>query len=214
MRKPLLTALFAAGLTAFSLSASAAAKNSFNLCWTLYAGWMPWEYAASHGIVDKWAKKYGIEIKVTQLNDYIESINQYTAGTFDGCTMTNMDALTIPAAGGVDSTALVVSDFSNGNDGIVVKGTGKTVADLKGLDINLVELSVSHYLLARALESAGLSEKEVKTVNTSDADIAAAFNTDEVQAVTPGTRCSPKPAPSRAPPRCSTPARSPARSWT
>ncbi|MDF3936523.1 putative urea ABC transporter substrate-binding protein [Pseudomonas citronellolis] len=184
MRKPLLPALLAAALTALSFGASAAPKSSFNVCWTIYAGWMPWEYAASHGIVDKWAKKYGIQIKVTQLNDYIESINQYTAGTFDGCTMTNMDALTIPAAGGVDSTALVVSDFSNGNDGIVVKGTGKTVADLKGMDINLVELSVSHYLLARALESAGLSEKQVKTVNTSDADIAAAFNTDEVQAVT------------------------------
>ncbi|WP_236175836.1 putative urea ABC transporter substrate-binding protein [Pseudomonas pseudonitroreducens] len=184
MRKPLLTALFAAGLAAFSVSASAAAKNSFNLCWTIYAGWMPWEYAASHGIVDKWAKKYGIEIKVTQLNDYIESINQYTAGQFDGCTMTNMDALTIPAAGGVDSTALIVSDFSNGNDGIVLKGEGKTLADLKGLDVNLVELSVSHYLLARALENARLTEKDVKTVNTSDADIAAAFNTDDVQAVT------------------------------
>ncbi|MBD9513736.1 MULTISPECIES: putative urea ABC transporter substrate-binding protein [Pseudomonadaceae] len=184
MRKPLLTALFAAGLAAFSLSASAAAKNSFNLCWTIYAGWMPWEYAASHGIVDKWAKKYGIEIKVTQLNDYIESINQYTAGQFDGCTMTNMDALTIPAAGGVDSTALIVSDFSNGNDGIVIKGEGKTLADLKGMNVNLVELSVSHYLLARALENARLSEKDVKTVNTSDADIAAAFNTDDVQAVT------------------------------
>ena len=184
MRKPLLTALLAAGLAAFSLSASAAAKNSFNLCWTIYAGWMPWEYAASHGIVDKWAKKYGIEIKVTQLNDYIESINQYTAGQFDGCTMTNMDALTIPAAGGVDSTALIVSDFSNGNDGIVLKGEGKTLADLKGQNVNLVELSVSHYLLARALESARLSEKDVKTVNTSDADIAAAFNTDQVQAVT------------------------------
>ncbi|MDH0292601.1 putative urea ABC transporter substrate-binding protein [Pseudomonas sp. GD04087] len=184
MRKPLLTALFAAGLAAFSVSASAAAKNSFNLCWTIYAGWMPWEYAASHGIVDKWAKKYGIEIKVTQLNDYIESINQYTAGQFDGCTMTNMDALTIPAAGGVDSTALIVSDFSNGNDGIVLKGDGKTLADLKGMNVNLVELSVSHYLLARALENARLTEKDVKTVNTSDADIAAAFNTDDVQAVT------------------------------
>ena len=32
MRKPLLTALLATGLVAFSLGASAAAKNSFNLC--------------------------------------------------------------------------------------------------------------------------------------------------------------------------------------
>ncbi len=185
MRNPLLSACLAAGLALLtSTSSHAAAKTDFNVCWTIYAGWMPWEYAQAQGVVDKWAKKYGIHVKVTQLNDYVESINQYTAGQFDGCTMTNMDALTIPAAGGVDSTALIVSDFSNGNDGIVIKGTGKTVADLKGMDVNLVELSVSHYLLARALDTVDLREKDLKVVNTSDADISAAFNTDNVQAVT------------------------------
>lgn len=185
LNKPRLMALLAAGLSAvLSFSSQAAPKDHFNVCWTIYAGWMPWEYAGTQGIVDKWAKKYGIDIKVTQINDYVESINQYTAGQFDGCTMTNMDALTIPAAGGVDSTALVVSDFSNGNDGIVIKGAGKTVKDLKGMNVNLVELSVSHYLLARALDSVDLREKDLKVVNTSDADISAAFNTDQVQAVT------------------------------
>ncbi|MCS3466541.1 NitT/TauT family transport system substrate-binding protein [Pseudomonas sp. JUb42] len=185
MQKSRLFSLITAGVfAAVCLGANAAAKKDFNVCWTIYAGWMPWEYAGSQGIVDKWAKKYGITIKVTQLNDYVESINQYTAGQFDGCTMTNMDALTIPAAGGVDSTALVVSDFSNGNDGIVIKGSGKKVADLKGMNVNLVELSVSHYLLARALDSVDLTEKDLKVVNTSDADISAAFNTDDVKAVT------------------------------
>ena len=159
MQKSRLFALIAAGaFAALSLSVTAAPKKDFNVCWTIYAGWMPWEYAGTQGIIDKWAKKYDIHIKVTQLNDYVESINQYTAGQFDGCTMTNMDALTIPAAGGVESTALVVSDFSNGNDGIVIKGAGKKVADLKGMDVNLVELSVSHYLLARALDSVAPSQ--------------------------------------------------------
>ncbi|MGC1332015.1 ABC transporter substrate-binding protein, partial [Pseudomonas sp.] len=185
MHKPRRSRLLIAGILAvFSFAAQAAPKTHFNVCWTIYAGWMPWEYAKAQGIVDKWAKKYGITIDVTQLNDYVESINQYTAGQFDGCTMTNMDALTIPAAGGVESTALVVSDYSNGNDGIVIKGTGKTVADLKGMNVNLVELSVSHYLLARALDSVGLKEADLKVENTSDADIAAAFNTDQVKAVT------------------------------
>ena len=53
---------------------------------------------ADSGIMKKWADKYGIEVEIVQINDYIESINQYTAGDFDGCSMTNMDALTIPAA--------------------------------------------------------------------------------------------------------------------
>jgi len=38
-----------------------------------------------------------------------------------------------------------------------------------------VQLSVSHYLLARALESVSLRERDVKVVNTSDADIVGAF---------------------------------------
>ncbi|MNF86541.1 alkanesulfonate transporter substrate-binding subunit [compost metagenome] len=66
----------------------------------------------------------------------------------------------------------------------MLKGEGKKVADLKGMDVNLVELSVSHYLLARALDSVDLTEKDLKVVNTSDADISAAFNTDQVNAVT------------------------------
>ncbi len=176
--------LFAAAMALGALlaPAHAEAKKEFNIAWTIYVGWMPWPYAAESGIVKKWADKYGITINVTQINDYVESINQYTAGKFDGVTMTNMDALTIPAAGGVDTTILVIGDYSNGNDGIVLKDA-KTLADIKGRSINLVELSVSHYLLARGLESAGLSEKDIKTVNTSDADILAAFKSADSNAV-------------------------------
>lgn len=162
-------------------SAFAASKRDFKVCWTVYAGWMPWGYAKTHGIIDKWAKKYDISIDVIKLDDYVDSINKYTAGAFDGCTMTNMDALAVPAAAGVNTTALIVGDFSNGNDGVLVKGNGKTLADLKGQPVNLVELSVSHYLLARGLEVAGLSEHDVKIVNASDADIVAAFATPAVR---------------------------------
>jgi NitT/TauT family transport system substrate-binding protein len=147
---------------------------SFRVAWSHYTGWEPWGYADSSGILKKWADKYGIKIELTLINDYVESINQYTAGTFDACVMTNMDALTIPAVGGIDSEAIIVGDFSNGNDGIVLKN-GKSVKDLKGREVNLVELSVSHYLLARALDMNGMTERDIKVVNTSDADIAAMF---------------------------------------
>lgn len=143
---------------------------------------MPRGAISNEKIIDKWAAKYGIKINIVQLNDYIESINQYTAGQFDGCTMTNMDALTIPAAGGVDTTALITGSYSDGNDGVVLKGSAKTLADLKGMQVYLPELSVSHYLLVRGLEKAGLQEKDVKVVNTSDADIVSAFGTSSVRA--------------------------------
>lgn len=179
-----LASALAAGLSsAYAPAVQADTKEDFKVCWSIYVGWMPWEYGDTSGIVDKWADKYGIDIDVVQINDYIESINQYTAGEFDACTMTNMDALTIPSAGGLDSTALIVGDFSNGNDAVILKDKS-SLADVKGQNINLVELSVSHYLLARGLESVNLSEKDVTVVNTSDADMVAAYTTSDVTAVT------------------------------
>lgn len=163
-----------------STTAAAAEKKNFRMAWSIYAGWMPWPYAQQSGILKKWADKYGITIELKQV-DYIESINQFTAGQFDACLMTNMDALTIPAAGGVDSTALIVGDYSNGNDGLILKGK-TALKDIKGQKVNLVELSVSHYFLARALSSVGMSERDVKVVNTSDADIVAAWKTPQVTA--------------------------------
>lgn len=177
-------ALIACALLVASCSPTAEApepKTEFDIGWSIYAGWMPWPYAQQSGIVKKWADKYGLEINFIQVNDYVESVNQYTAGKLDGVTVANMDALTIPAAGGKDTSAIIVGDYSNGNDGILLKGTD-SLSTIKGRQVYLVELSVSHYLLARALESVKIPLAEVKTVNTSDADIAGAFTAPEITA--------------------------------
>jgi NitT/TauT family transport system substrate-binding protein len=178
-----LAATTALGLALTPGLATAQERDSFRVAWSIYVGWMPWGYLEDSGIMDKWAERYGIDVEIVQINDYVESINLYTAGEFDGVTATNMDTLSIPAGSGVDTTALIVGDFSNGNDAVIKKGAGG-IADLAGMSVNLVELSVSHYLLARALDSAGLAERDLDgVVNTSDADMIAAFQTDDVQAV-------------------------------
>lgn len=159
-----------------------APKKDFTIGWSIYAGWMPWPYAQEAGIVKKWADKYGITIKMVQVNDYVESVNQYTAGKLDGVVATSMDTLTIPAAGGKDTTVVILGDYSDGNDGVVLKNA-KSMADIKGRSVNLVELSVSQYLLARGLEKAGMKLADVKIVNTGDADIVGAFASPQVTAV-------------------------------
>jgi NitT/TauT family transport system substrate-binding protein len=147
-----------AGMAACALPlarpALAQARTDFKVGWSMYVGWMPCGYASDAGIVQKWADKYGRTIEVTQFNGYVESLNQYTAGAYYAVTVNNMDALSIPAAGGVDTTAVIVGDFSAGNDAVFLKGAG-ALADIAGRRVNLVEFSVSHYLLARALDSVG-----------------------------------------------------------
>ena len=103
-----ITALAASLAVGMTPNAFAAPKTDFKVAWSIYVGWMPWGYAADNGIVKKWADKYGLTIEVTQFNDYVESMNQYTAGAFDAVTLTNMDGLSIPAAGGVDTTAVIM----------------------------------------------------------------------------------------------------------
>jgi NitT/TauT family transport system substrate-binding protein len=164
-----------------SANKGAEARKEFNIGWSIYAGWMPWPYAQQAGIVKKWADKYGLKINIVQVNDYIESVNQYTAGKLDGVTVTNMDSLTIPAAGGKDTSAIIVGDYSDGNDGVLLKGANSLSA-IKGRQVYLAELSVSHYLLARGLETAGMKLSDIKTINTSDADIVGAFSSPEATA--------------------------------
>lgn len=181
MKRSLIAAALALALTPGL--AAAQEKDSFKVAWSIYVGWMPWGYLEESGIMDKWAAKYEIDVEIVQINDYVESIIQYSAGEFDGVTATNMDTLSISSGGGVDTTALIVGDYSNGNDAIILKGEGG-LADLAGKPVNLVELSVSHYLLARGLDSVGLAEKDLASViNTSDADMIAAYSTSDVEAV-------------------------------
>ncbi len=167
--------------------AQAAPKTSFRVAWSIYVGWMPWPYAAETGILKKWADKYGIKIDLIEVNDYVESINQYTAGAFDGVVLTNMDCLTIPSAGGVDTTAIILGDYSNGNDAVILKRSGPDdhpkLTDIAKRNVNLVELSVSQYLLARGLDTVHLTERDMTLINTSDADVVAAFGTKDVGAV-------------------------------
>ncbi len=158
-------------------------KTSFTIAWSIYAGWMPWGFAGDKGIVDKWAKKYGLQIKIVQVNDYVTSINKFTDGTYDGCVMTNMDAMSMPAAAGIDTTALILGDYSNGNDAVVLKNT-TDIRDIKGRTVNLVEFSVSHYLLLRALEKNGLTARDVKIQNVSDADVVPLMKKPSVTAAT------------------------------
>lgn len=169
------------GNSASTAQSSKASKPKFTVAWSIYVGWMPWPYAAESGILKKWADKYNVEINLVQM-DYIPSVEAYVAGKVDGVSMTNMEALNMAAAAGVDTTAIIVGDYSNGNDAVITRN-GLSLPNLKGKAVNLVQYSVSHYLLARGLEleGKGLKEKDLQLVNTSDSDIGPVFVSNSSQ---------------------------------
>jgi NitT/TauT family transport system substrate-binding protein len=153
-------------------------KPSFTVGWSIYAGWTPYYYLGKSGILKKWADKYGITIKVQRF-DYAPSLDAFVAKNIDACTMTNMEALDMPAASGVPTTAILIGDYSNGNDALLVRN-GVQIKDLTGKKLLLVQKTVSEYLFDRAMTMNGLREqiKQVRLINTSDSDIATAFLSD------------------------------------
>jgi NitT/TauT family transport system substrate-binding protein len=166
----------------FAGSLSAAAP-SFTVGWSVYVGWDPYAYMAKSGLLKKWADRYGVDIKVRRF-DYAPSLDALVAKNIDACAMTNMEALDMPAAAGVDTTSIIVGDYSNGNDAVLVRHN-LTLAQIPGKRVLLVEKTVSEYLFERAMVINNLSGdlKRVKYVNTSDSDLAGAFLGDPSQEV-------------------------------
>src|SRR6266851_3334407 len=158
-------------------------KPSFTVGWSVYVGWDPYYYMAKSGILRKWADKYGINIRVQRF-DYAPSLDAFVAKNIDACAMTNMEALDMPAAAGVDTTAVLIGDYSNGNDAVIVR-ENLTLAQIPGKQVMLVEKTVSQYLFERAMSINGLGNqiKRVQYLNTSDSDIASAFLTNQSKPV-------------------------------
>jgi NitT/TauT family transport system substrate-binding protein len=156
-----------------------AQKPSFTVGWSVYAGWTPYHYLNQSGILRKWADKYGITIKVQRF-DYAPSLDAFVAKNIDACTMTNMEALDMPAASGVPTTAIIIGDYSNGNDAVLAR-QGTQLKDLPGKKVLLVQKTVSEYLFDRAMTINGLKAdmKKVRLVNTSDSDLTTAFMSDK-----------------------------------
>jgi NitT/TauT family transport system substrate-binding protein len=165
----------------FAGLAPAADKPSFTVGWSVYVGWNPYYYMAKSGILKKWADKYGVNIRVQRF-DYAPSLDAFVAKNIDACAMTNMEALDMPAAAGIDTTSIITGDYSNGNDALLVR-RDLTMPQLAGHKVLMVEKTVSQYLFERAMTLSGLESqiRRVKLVNTSDSDIATAFITDTSQ---------------------------------
>jgi NitT/TauT family transport system substrate-binding protein len=170
-----LAVLLLLGFTFLGARPALATPPAFTVGWSIYAGWNPYFYMQKSGILKKWADKYGITITVQKFS-YGDSLDAFVSKNIDACTMTNMEALDMPAAAGVDTTVIITGDYSNGNDAVLTRN-GLNFNTLAGHKVMLVQKTVSEYLLERGMVMSGQQAKlpGLKLLNTSDTDIAAAF---------------------------------------
>ena len=87
--------------------------------------------------------------------EYAPSMEAFAAGKVDAVMMTNGDAL-VTGAPGARSVAILITDYSNGNDMIVAKPGIDSIKALKGKKVGLEIGLVEHLMLTKALEKNGL----------------------------------------------------------
>jgi NitT/TauT family transport system substrate-binding protein len=142
-----------------------------------WPGWVAWYIAEQKG----YFKKHGADVKLVWFANYTDSISALSAGQVDANSQTWSDTMA-PLAMGVPLKVILVNDNSAGNDALMVSPKIKSFKDLKGKRIALEEFSISHFLLTMALNKNGMSLKDVKVINLSAGDAAAAFLAGRVDA--------------------------------
>jgi len=142
-----------------------------------WPGWVAWEI----GIEKGWFKEAGVEVEFVWM-DYVASMEAYGAGKLDAVCMTNGDAL-VTGATAKPSVAILLNDYSNGNDMLVGAPGVKSVKDLKGKKVGLEEGFVPHLLTLKALEVNGMAESDIEIVNTPTSDTPQVLKSGKVSAI-------------------------------
>jgi NitT/TauT family transport system substrate-binding protein len=83
---------------------------------------------------------------------------------------------------GTETVIIMVTDYSNGADGIIARPGIDEVADLRGQRVGVESGSISHYVLLRGLQQAGVSEEDVEIVNVVVGEAIAAIDDGTVDA--------------------------------
>ncbi|HEY1303381.1 MAG TPA: phosphate ABC transporter substrate-binding/OmpA family protein [Vicinamibacterales bacterium] len=171
------------GISSYKPMADRTVRFAINV----WAGWSPIIYANNGfkpGKVWKTPSGKDFKVELVLIDDPIAMRDAYAAGNLHVGWAT-LDMLPLFLEGLRKDTRVMPRvyqqiDWSNGGDGIVVRDTVKTMADLRGKTIALAQNSPSHYFVLNALINAGVQPAEVDFKFTQDAfQAAAAFNADK-----------------------------------
>lgn len=174
------SSLFRKGLLASvcaAVSLSSASAASLKIGYSDWPGWVAWQVAIDKG----WLKEAQVDADF-QWFDYSASLDAFAAHKLDAVMATNGDAL-VTGANGHKGEMILVTDYSDGNDMVVAQPGIKDMQGLKGKSVAVEEGLVDHLLLLKGLEKSGMSEKDVKLVNTKTNETPQVLASGQVAAI-------------------------------
>lgn len=154
MKKIILPAIL---LFCASLSGCKPAAEPLRIVSSTWPGYEPLYLARDLGY---WDEKQGILNELPSFNIVLES---FSNGSADIATITLDETLTLLSQG-KKLRILAAMDVSNGADAVMAKPHVRTLADLKGKRIAVINIPLGVFMLSRTLDAAGLQAKDVTVV--------------------------------------------------
>jgi NitT/TauT family transport system substrate-binding protein len=153
------TGLTAAALLAGCGSTGAASTDSgpITIAYSAWPGWFPLAVAEEKGFFDA----EGVDVNLKFFNDYTASIDALNAGQVDANAETLNDTIASVATG-ANLQIVINTDFSAGNDAVIVDKSITSIEGLKGKKIAAEAGVVDHFLLLQGLKTKGLTEKDIQ----------------------------------------------------
>jgi NitT/TauT family transport system substrate-binding protein len=142
-----------------------------------WPGWVAWDI----GLQKHWFEAAGVKVDFKWF-EYVPSMEAFSAGKVDAVAMTNGDQL-VTGASGAPSVAILINDYSNGNDMVVARAGIDKVEQLKGKKVGVEVGFVSHLLLLNALKAHKLAPADIKIVNVPTDQTPQALKSGSVDAI-------------------------------
>jgi NitT/TauT family transport system substrate-binding protein len=158
-------------------AAPAPSGPALTIAYSDWPGWVAWDVGLKKG----WFDAAGVKVDFKWF-EYVPSMEAFSAGKVDAVAMTNGDQL-VTGASGAPSVALLLNDYSNGNDMVVARSGIESVSQLKGKKVGVEVGFVSHLLLLNALKAAKLTDKDIEIVNVPTDQTPQALKSGSVDAI-------------------------------
>lgn len=168
LRKGLFGACLAT--TATLLPVAAQAVETMKIGTVVWAGYAPFYVADELDLY----KAHDLKVELQFFNDPALIPSAMVGGALDGGMLT-YDQVIGSVAKGLKHRVVMPIDFSNGGDAIVADKSITAVTDFKGKKVGFNPLSPSDFLLAYALKSNGLTDKDIVPVNMTPEAIPGAM---------------------------------------
>ena len=153
------------------------ARSEVNLGVVNWIGYGPIYCAAANGFY----ARQGMDVRLVTFADNSLMPGALEGGELEASTLTYDQVITADARGWKLKVVMPL-DYSVGGDAIVSDASVHSVKDLKGRRVAFQPLSPSDFLLGYALARAGLSQKDIRPINSTPEGVVAIMATGSAAA--------------------------------